>query len=218
MLSDSRNFKAKGNSLKELKLHVRARQSVMKASGSASWIFGADSGFNSKYWVNELVPKGDASDAVNDLFSQNAKLYTRGCQQSSRMIMLKGILDAIGDSAFDKILDPKISEGAFLDSAAISAGLLRVVDVGHTQKAGETPRDWVPGDIGYFQGKSEDSLIAGQWVIYRGQGVYYGYASTPAIHNFETWISIVTQWAQAESPGFKAFTDPKRLFPGVGLE
>ena len=212
MLQTSRVFKARDLQLAELKRHVTARQNVVKATQAVPWGAGNASGFNSQYWSDALgTVRQDAAAGVNDMFaSKAAEEYSRGCKDTSRLILLKGILDTIGAAAFNAA----IGTGGYIDVRATGAGLIREHTV-PTQGKGEPPKNWVPGDLGYIQGLNPDHLFTGEWVVYLGGTEWWGHPTT--VKTLDDWINTVENWEGAD-PSFKVHISGRRIFPGVGLD
>jgi RHS repeat-associated protein len=216
MMSTKRMFKAKNNSIEELKQHVKARMNIIKATAAAGWNFGKDSErvYNNAYWQGTLLVRWDKThaEAINDMFSGNASLYQSGCHFAGLIVGLKGISDTIGSTEFSKLMQDAPSLD--IDSRAQGSGLLRIHVV---EKGGDEPtlKDWVPGDRGYVRGKGS-GLAAGEWITNIGDGKFWGFGNGrdyDLIQTLPQWIKTVKGFSNGVGN-----EDGQRWFPGVGLE
>ncbi len=210
MLLASRVFTAEGLRVEELERHVASRQNVLKAIDQVRWIIGHDRGFNPKYWADERgTVRWDAAGGVNDMFT-DPDTYTRGCRATTRIILLKGVLDTIGPTAFNNA----IGTGGWIDSRAFGAHLLMEDDVPIDPMG--LGFDWVPGDVGYIQGKNPDHMLNGERVVYKGGMTWWGAVNRPPKERtLMGWIQTVKGWST--DPNFRPYVASTRIYPGVGL-
>ena len=214
MLQTSRSFTAQDMIVDNLKKHITARQNVVATIGKVGWNFGTDlkKKFNRNYWDSMMTVKSGvtSSDAINDLFSSDASQYQTGCNNTSMLILLKGILDTIGASQFNASVPVT---GGSISGAALMAKLLRVDNV---TPGGTSPTlgDWVPGDRGYIQGGNQGAnrLAAGEWIIYEGGGQFWGFDSPPHQTDLPGMMEAVRQFSGGASE------TGQRWYPGVGLQ
>jgi len=217
MLQDSRNFTAAARSVTQLKLHVTARQNVVKSTQLVFWGFPTSDRsetFSSKYWTGRLRLKDDASPSValNDVFRggiQNND-YSIGCNASSMLVLLMGVKTTIGPKLFDAAIRGQPTP--YIDGAAIRSGLIHS---GTAFAGGKKPtlKDWVPGDRGNVQGEGT-GLNAGEWLIHLGNGDRF-WGMWP-VGDGER-IRTIQEWTDDMSGGGSGVTG-KRTWPGVGLE
>jgi hypothetical protein len=197
-----------------LKLHVSARQNVVATTAKVSWNFGSDTGkqYNSKFWESMMTVRSGVkySGALNDLFSSAANQYMTGCKNTSMLILLKGILDTIGAANFDASLPQR---GGSIDGSARLANLLLQTDV---DAGGDHPtlKNWVPGDRGYIKGGNRGSnrLAAGEWIIYKGGGQFWGFDATIHQLTLDGMMDAVRGFSGGASE------TGQRFYPGVGLQ
>jgi hypothetical protein len=186
----------------------------LNAIGLVRWKFGHDSGFNPKYWGDAVgMVRANPAAGVNDMFGANVSMYTRGCKITSRIILLKGVLDTIGEKAFSDA----IGTGGDITPKAFGAHLLMQDDTGHIHRKGMPPKDWVPGDVGYVQGKNPDRELTGEWIVYKGSSIWWGFGFGGNGQTLDKWISDVKGWRGAD-PNFEPYVGGRRIYPGVGLQ
>src|SRR5205823_1354672 len=91
------------------------------------------------------------------------------CKQASLMVLLRGIVDSVGQSQFDGLV--RDTGQAEISGAAQHAGLIFNDYMNPPGDTHPSLAEWVPGDRGYILGNTKgdtNPLADGEWIVFTG--------------------------------------------------
>jgi hypothetical protein len=209
MINSKRSFAIKGSGeavLANLRLHVLAREKIVGFAEQFKVPFGTMEKWSAEFWTRfrlDYITKGSPYTAVSDIFN-NPKSYELMCGNAMLMVIARGVAEALGQKAFDELIDV----------ARVGNWPLRIRK--RDEGIGEET-DWVPGDYGYIENQSEKKERGeeGENIIYLGNGRFWGQAPGKNILSLAEWKARVGSWGGGKVP---ARLENTRASPIPGLE
>ncbi len=218
-------LKAKPSELANLKKHVAVREAVVKKAREAAFQWGHTK-YNGQKWAfrrgtRYIVPKGSPHGAVMDIFTKaGAKKYAFGCAEAAFAVVAGGIADVFGQAEYDKVVEAEAAGG---NEGPRPLTLDMMGGTFLSRDSGVGAGDWIPGDLAYVDNPvPAPDPYEGQWVVYFGNGKYWGHSGKKFILTWEEVQKKIAAWPSQDK---RNPVDPasvkepsSRDRPNVGLD